>query len=124
MNVVGQVAAGVAALVHVLFFALESVWFSRPAVYKRFLVAPQEVEAVRPMAFNQGFYNLFLAVGVVGGLIAASTGSPTVGRTLILFACGCMALAGVVLISTDRRFARAALVQILPPAVVFAAALV
>ena len=121
MNVVGQIATGLAVLVHLLAFAMESLWFRQPAVRRRFGLSAPDAEVVRPMAFNQGFYNLFLALGAVGGLVAVNTGQTTVGRTLILFACGCMALAGVVLIVTDRRFVVAASAQILPPLVVFAA---
>src|SRR5436190_5323630 len=121
MNVVAQIAAGLAVLFHLLAFGMESLWFSRPQVHRRFGLSAEEARVVRPMAFNQGFYNLFLALGVAGGLAAVNTGHVTVGRTLVLYACGCMALAGVVLIVTDRRFVAAASGQILPPLVVFAA---
>jgi len=121
MNVVGQIAAGLAVLVHLLAFGMESLWFDRPAVHRRFGVSAEDAKVVRPMAFNQGFYNLFLALGAAGGLAAVNTGHVTVGRTLVLFACGCMALAGVVLIVTDRKFITAASAQILPPLIVFAA---
>src|SRR5437773_1783569 len=36
MSPVAQVAAVVAAAIHVLFFLMESVWFTRPQVYARF----------------------------------------------------------------------------------------
>lgn len=116
MSLLGQLAAGVAATLHVLFFCLESLWFTRPAVYRRFGVpTPEAAEAVRPMAFNQGFYNLFLAIGAFVGIVVLNTGSAAVGRTLIIFACGCMALAALVLVGSSPRLARAAAVQgILP----------
>jgi putative membrane protein len=124
VSVVGLVAAGVAALAHVWFFVLESVLFSRPAVAARFgLTEPSAVRAVRPMAFNQGFYNLALAVGAAAGIVAVTTGSGVAGRTLIVFACGCMVLAGVVLLLTDRRFLPAAAVQAVPPLVAVVATL-
>ncbi len=63
------------------------------------------------MAFNQGFYNLFLALGIVVGLALADSA----GTALVLFACSCMAAAGVVLALTNRRFLPAAAVQVLPP---------
>jgi putative membrane protein len=37
------------------------------------------------------------------------------GHAIALFACGCMALAGVVLVVTDRRMFRAAVMQAVPP---------
>ncbi|HEY0696797.1 MAG TPA: DUF1304 domain-containing protein [Micromonospora sp.] len=124
MSVVGQFAAGVAAAAPLLFFCLESLWFSRPRVHRRFgITDPAAVRAVRPMAFNQGFYNLFLALGAIAGIVALHLDAVTVGRTLVVFACGSMALAGVVLLATDRRFARAAAVQAVPPLVAVLATL-
>jgi hypothetical protein len=56
---------------------------------------------VRPMVLNQGFYNLFLAGGVLGGLGLIATGNHDAGRAIVLFACPCMVGAGLVLIATD-----------------------
>ena len=98
MPIIAQIAAVVSALVHAWFFVLESIVFSRPSVAGRFGVrTPEQIEAVRPMAFNQGFYNLFLAIGVVGGLALLASGSGDAGRAIVLFACACMAGAGLVL---------------------------
>ena len=125
MPLVAQVAALIAVGFHVLFFVLESVTFSQPSVAARFgLTTPEQIAAVRPMAFNQGFYNLFLAVGIVGGLALIASGSVDAGRAIVLFACACMVGAGLVLLSTNRRFARSAAIQALPPLVAIVAALV
>jgi putative membrane protein len=121
MNPLGLAAAIVAALAHVAFFALESILFMRPSTFGRFgLRSAADAAIARPWAFNQGFYNLFLAAGAAGGVVAIAAGHTTVGRTLVLFACGCMAVAGVILVATDRRFIGPALVQVVPPLVVFA----
>jgi putative membrane protein len=118
MPLVAQLAALVAAALHVLFFILESVTFSQPRVAARFgLTTPEQIAAVRPMAFNQGFYNLFLAVGIAGGLALIAAGAVDAGRAVVLFACTCMAGAGLVLLSTNRRFARSAAIQAVPPLV-------
>jgi len=115
---VTEIFAVVAALLHVFFFYLESVTFTRPATWRRFLVRSQaDAELLRPMAFNQGFYNLFLAAGAVGGVIAANIGYLEAGRALVLLACGSMMLAGIVLIASDRRFVRSGLIQAVPPAI-------
>lgn len=125
MPVVAQVAALIAAAIHVWFFVLESVLFSRPGVAARFgLRTAEQIAAVRPMAFNQGFYNLFLAIGIVGGLTLVAVGSVDAGRAVVLFACACMAGAGLVLLGTNRRFARSAAIQALPPLVAIATTLV
>jgi putative membrane protein len=47
----------------VLFFCMESLWWTKPAVYRRFRSTEAEALVTRSLAFNQGFYNLFLAVG-------------------------------------------------------------
>lgn len=79
-----------------------------------------DVEIVHGFAFNQGFYNLFLAIGVGLGISlmvrggGADEGLVDAGRAIAMFACGSMAAAGAVLIATDRRFARAAALQIVP----------
>jgi len=124
MPLIAQIAAVLAALVHVWFFMLESVLFERPTVWRRFgLHSDQEAAIVRPMAFNQGFYNLFLALGIVLGLGFIATGNPVAGEAIVLFACGCMVAAAVVLVVTDRSFLPAALMQAGPPLVAIAASL-
>ncbi len=123
MPIIAAVTALVAAAIHVWFFVLESVTFSRPSVWGRFGIhSPEAAEAVRPMAFNQGFYNLFLAAGVVGGLLLVAASNQSAGRAIVLFACTCMVGAGVVLGSTNRRLASAAAIQAVPPLIAIAAA--
>jgi putative membrane protein len=125
MPLIASLAALLAAAFHVLFFVLESVTFSQPSVAARFgLTTPEQIAAVRPMAFNQGFYNLFLAIGVGGGLALVASGSVDAGRAVVLFACACMVGAGLVLLSTNRRFVRSAAIQAVPPLVAIVAALV
>lgn len=122
MHSIGVVAAIFAALIHVWFFVLESLWFSRPAVWARFgLASDEEARTVRSFAFNQGFYNLFLAVGVGIGLVLTGTGDPVSGRAIVLFACGSMVAAGVVLLLHNRTFLQAALIQIVPALVAIVA---
>ena len=110
MPIVAEVFAGIAAALHVVFFLFESVLFGRPAILDRFHVDAAQAQAVRPWAFNQGFYNLFLAAGIVAGLAMQV-------RTLVLFPCACMVGAGLVLAVTDRRMLRSAVMQATPPLV-------
>ena len=117
MPVVAVVFAALAAGLHVLFFVMESVLWTRPAVWARFgLRSQQDADTTRPLAYNQGFYNLFLAVGVVVGLVLLSTHRDA-GRAMVLFGCGSMVLAAVVLLSTGADKRRAASIQFLPPAI-------
>ncbi|MBO9553818.1 DUF1304 domain-containing protein [Cellulomonas sp.] len=109
------VLAALAAALHVVIFVLEAVLFTRPDVHARFGTRPEDVAAVRPWALNQGFYNLFLAVGATVGVVLAATGEEQVGLALVLLACGSMLAAAGVLVATDRRMARAAVTQGLVP---------
>ncbi|WP_456847304.1 DUF1304 domain-containing protein [Cellulomonas sp. P5_C6] len=122
MVIAAAVFAVLAALLHVLFFVYESVLFERPSVHARFQTRTQDVPAVKPWAYNQGFYNLFLAIGAIVGAVLALAGQETVGLALILLACGSMLAAALVLVTTNRSMARAAATQGAFPllAVVFA----
>ncbi|PRX48367.1 putative membrane protein [Prauserella shujinwangii] len=103
MNVVAQAFAGAAALVHVLAFYWETVAFRRPTVHRDIFHIPgEDLPAVRLWAFNQGFYNLFLAAGTILGLVMLRTGDAAAGRALVLYTCAFMVLAGVVLAVSDR----------------------
>ncbi|MGW1341680.1 DUF1304 domain-containing protein [Kribbella sp. NPDC002412] len=122
MSVVAQVFVVLAGVFHLAVFAMESLLFRKPSTYRRFLVKDETEAAVAaPWAFNQGFYNLFLALGALGGLIAGGDK----GHAIALFSCACMAGAGLVLIASDLRMLRAAAAQAVPPiaALVLAAVL-
>jgi putative membrane protein len=95
---------------------MESVWFMQPRVFGRFGVGSvKEAETVRSFAYNQGFYNLFLAIGVAVGLVLVAIGSVQAGRAVVLFACLSMAAAGAVLVANNASFLRAAAIQAAPP---------
>jgi len=111
------VFALIAALLHVYIFTMESVTWTRPATWKRFGLASQaDAETTRPLAYNQGFYNLFLALGALIGIGAVLLGQPLVGWTLIFASCGSMLLAAAVLALTGRKYLRAAATQGTTPA--------
>lgn len=119
MHPIAVGAAVVAALIHVWFFAMESLWFMRPAVWPRFgLTSEEEAKVVEAFAFNQGFYNLFLAVGAMAGLALVAMGDVVAGRALVLFACGSMIAAGIVLYRFNPR---GAALQVVPPLIAVAA---
>ena len=109
------VLAGLAALLHVYIFVLESLRWEHPATRRTFGTTVETAAVTRPLAYNQGFYNLFLAVGTAVG-IALVGGSHGVGTALIVFGTGSMLAAALVLVTSDRSKSRAALVQGLFPA--------
>ncbi|MEO8528095.1 MAG: DUF1304 domain-containing protein [Pseudolysinimonas sp.] len=115
--ILGAAFVFVAAVIHLLIFALESVLWSRPSTWKRFGVANQrDAEVLRPMAYNQGFYNVFLALGGGIGLVLLGTGiSHEGGIAIAMFALASMVLASIVLISSNPKLARAAAMQGVAP---------
>ena len=58
----------VAAAIHLMFFVIESILFQRKGGHKVFKIKETDHEAVKIWAFNQGFYNLFLSLGMFLGL--------------------------------------------------------
>jgi putative membrane protein len=112
MLVIASVFVALAALLHGYIFLMESVWWTRPATWRRFGVADQAAaDTTRPMAYNQGFYNLFLGIGAAIGLVLVWTGADEAGRALVLFSTACMFLAAAVLTTTGPGYLRAALTQ-------------
>ncbi|WP_295012338.1 DUF1304 domain-containing protein [uncultured Microbacterium sp.] len=109
--VIGFVFAGLAALIHVYIFVLESVRWTHPSTRRIFGASAEDAETTRPLAFNQGFYNLFLAIVTVIGIVIAAGASAPVGIALMLAGTGSMLAAALVLILSDRSKARAAIVQ-------------
>jgi putative membrane protein len=109
---VSEVCAVLAGIVHVYIFILESVIWTSPRVRRIFGVeSDAAAQATRGLAFNQGFYNLFLAIGAILGVILVLTGSGATGWTLVVFSCACMLGASVILAGTGRRYLNSAFVQ-------------
>ena len=101
MVVAGLVLAGIAAALHVFIFWLESVAWTTPRARATFGTTEQEAAATRELAFNQGFYNLFLAVvtavGIVLVALGGAAGATGAGVALVLAGTGSMLAAAVVL---------------------------
>ena len=116
MTAVAAVLAALAAALHVYIFVLESLVFRTKGRHVFGVREDSHVDVVERWAFNQGFYNLFLAVGAAVGALVLVTGDRHVGAALIFLAAGSMVGAGSVLLATDRRLLRGALVQIVPGA--------
>src|SRR5262249_46715644 len=106
---------------HVGFFVLESLLWTRPAGRKIFGTTPADAETIKFMAFNQGFYNLFLAVGCFVGIGLLASGHTESGRAIVGFACACMFAAACVLAPGGRRLIRGVIMQGLPPLVALVA---
>ena len=112
MLIVGLVLAAAAAAFHVFIFALESLRWTEPETRKIFGVATEaDAITMKQLAFNQGFYNLFLALATLLGIGLVIVGSPTVGLTLVFAGTGMMFAAALVLVLADRTKLRAATMQ-------------
>lgn len=106
----GLALAGVAAAIHVYIFVMESLTWTSARTRATFGTSREEAEATRELAFNQGFYNLFLAIGTGAG-IALVGAERAAAVALVVFGTGSMLAAAVVLIGSDPGKARAAIVQ-------------
>ena len=111
MTTAGLVLTGVGALVHVYIWVLESLLWTTDRARATFGTTPQEAAATRSMAYNQGFYNLFLAVTAVVGIGLVVADQRPAGWTLVLAACGSMLAAAVVLRTGGASYTRPAVTQ-------------
>jgi putative membrane protein len=119
MTTAALVLAGIAAALHVFIWTMESITWKQPATWKRFGLASQaDADTTAPMAYNQGYYNLFLAVITVIGIVLVVVAERNdAGWALVIAACGSMAAAALVLLSTGAGYARAAATQGTVPAI-------
>lgn len=105
MIIIGAAFAILAALLHVFIFYMESfAWTSEKA---RGVFGTTEIDAenTKEMAYNQGFYNFFLAVIAGVGVAFLFAGSTGIGAALALAGTGSMLAAAAVLAlsSPDKR---------------------
>ncbi len=105
------IIAALAALLHVYIFTMESLTWTSPRTRATFGTTAEEAETTKLLAFNQGFYNLFLAIVTGAGIVALVLGHTGVGAALILAGIGSMAAAALVLVASARDKMRAAVVQ-------------
>jgi putative membrane protein len=107
----GVVFAILAALLHVYIFVMESLTWTTARTRATFGITEEQAAATKELAFNQGFYNLFLAIVTVVGVLGVFTGSRAVGVALVFAGAGSMLAAAVVLLTSSPDKARAAVTQ-------------
>jgi putative membrane protein len=115
MLTIALVLAGLAALLHVYIFWLEALAFDT-AGRKAFGVSADDAAVMKPWAYNQGFYNLFLAIGTAVG-IAIAHSNRDAGVALVVLGVGSMLAAALALVTSDPSKARGAVVQGTVPAI-------
>ncbi|PQZ95025.1 epimerase [Arthrobacter sp. MYb227] len=117
MLIISVVLGGLAALIHLYIFALESLFWDKESTHKIFGIRSTEQAAyTRQLAFNQGFYNLFLAIMTVVGGVLLLQGTLGAGAALFLAGTGSMVASGLILMISAPNMLRAALIQLVVPA--------
>lgn len=112
--IIGLVVAGMAAVLHLAFFVLESVLFRLPLGRRIFGVRPENDSApLRLFAVNQGVYNLGLALVVLVGMALVLVHPASIaGIAVVIAGCGVMVAAGIALaVTAPRRMLPIALAQ-------------
>ncbi|GAA1395727.1 DUF1304 domain-containing protein [Luteococcus peritonei] len=116
MTTLAFVLLALAAVLHVYICWIETVAWDSDRTRATFGIANREDSlTTRPLAFNQGFYNLFLAIGVVVGLLLQTSSHESFGRGLVWMGAGSMVAAALVLLLSDRSKLRPALMQMTLP---------
>ena len=111
MTTAALIFAGLAALLHVYIFVMESLTWTSPRTRATFGTTAEEAETTKLLAFNQGFYNLFLAIVSGIGIGAMCMGHNAVGAALVFAGVGSMLAAAAVLLASSPDKARAAVTQ-------------
>ena len=111
MIITALVFAGLAALLHVYIFVMESLTWMTPRTRAVFGTTADEAQITKMLAFNQGFYNLFLAIIAAVGISAIAMGHMAVGAALVFAGMGSMLAAAAVLIASSRDMTRSAIIQ-------------
>lgn len=113
----GLIIAALAAVLHVYIFVMESLTWTTPRTRAVFGTTEEEAETTKLLAFNQGFYNLFLAIVTLIGVGTVFSNALVVGVALVFAGVGSMLAAAVVLLAAAPDKARAAVTQGLLPLV-------
>ena len=111
MVTVAVVFAGPAALLHVYIFSMESLTGTSPRTRAAFGTPPAQTQTTKELAFNQGFYNLVLAVVTAAGIVMTALGNRSAGVSLIVAGVGSMLAAALVLLLSSPDKSRAAITQ-------------
>ena len=71
MSVVASILVALVAVLHLGFAYLEMVLWKTPRGQATFGTTPQQAEDTAVLAANQGLYNVFVAFGLLWGLVAS-----------------------------------------------------
>lgn len=105
---IADVFVAFVALLHIGFFVLESFLWTKPVGRRIFGLTPERAADSASLAANQGLYNLFVAAGLIWGLVIHSF-------EIKVFFLGFVVIAGIVGAMTAKR--SILFVQALPGAI-------
>ena len=111
MIAAAMIFAGLAALLHVYIWMMESFLWTSPRTRAAFGTTEEEAQTTKLLAFNQGFYNLFLAIITAVGIVIGGFGHYDAACALIFAGTGSMLAAAVVLLASSPDKVRAAVMQ-------------
>lgn len=101
MSLLASILVALVALLHVYILVLEMFLWTKPQGLKAFRMRPEQAEATKVMAANQGLYNGFLAAGLIWALVHPN---PDFSYQLKLFFLGCVFVAALYgAVSVNRR---------------------
>ncbi|MEI2819872.1 MAG: DUF1304 domain-containing protein [Marmoricola sp.] len=123
MTTLAYVLLALAALVHCYIFWLESFAWTSRKTRAIFGTTAEQAQTTKQLAYNQGFYNLFLAVGTAIAIVLGLTGHHSVSTAVALVSAGSMVAAALVLVLSDRSKLQPAAIQGVLPALGLAALL-
>ena len=105
------------AFFHILFFIFESILWQTPRVRRIFGQSESDAKVTHSLALNQGYYNLFLALAAIAGIVLLHASEfKELGTGLITGSCAVMVGAAIVLLlSAGFKMIRGVLIQGLPP---------
>lgn len=115
-----NICAGLAIFFHFYAFIVESIMFMKPKNYLTFGARNEEqAKAMKVLAFNQGFYNLFLAIIMgIGLALFQEIKTVEIGAGFLMSSAFCMAGAGAVLFLSKPSAWYISIAQSLPPAII------
>jgi putative membrane protein len=90
MNLLAILLVLIVAGLHLYFLVLEMFLWTKPIGLKTFHMTPNQADATKVLAANQGLYNGFLAAGLLFSLFL---GSP--GVAVRIFFLSCVVVAGI-----------------------------
>lgn len=114
-----KILIGFTCFFHFYAFILESFLWTKKIGLKTFRMSKEDAEKGKLLAFNQGFYNLFLAIALALGLVLLGQGDAVRGQTLIDYAMASAVGAGIVLLVSEPKLVRPAVLQAAPGVIYF-----